>query len=66
MSGEGGTAVAIKARLGAGVWDMLVCEDCSNIWSAPDVDYEWTDDPESELSDCPRCHSNKVVREERG
>lgn len=59
--------MAIKAKLGAGVWDMLICEDCSHMWTAPDVDLEWTDDPDNHSADeCSACHSTRVIREERG
>lgn len=59
--------MAVKARLGAGMWDYVVCQDCATAWSAPDANLEWSDDPEdgSDLS-CPSCHSVWVVREERG
>lgn len=36
----------MKAKLGAGVWDLLFCEECKHSWADQDVDYEWTDDPE--------------------
>ena len=58
--------MAIKARLEAGVWDMLTCEDCGHFWTAADIDFEWTDDPEMGQIECPGCHSSRVVREERG
>lgn len=58
--------MAIKAKIGAGVWDSLHCEDCDHSWTAEDIDYEWTDDPEAGGVDCPQCHSYKVTREERG
>jgi hypothetical protein len=59
--------MAIKAKLGAGVWDWLICQECDHSWTAPDLDLEWTDDPERDLNDtCPTCGSSNVVREERG
>jgi hypothetical protein len=58
--------MAIKAKLGAGQWDMLVCEACGQNWAGLDVDPEWTDEPESGQTDCPACGSDKVIREERG
>ena len=59
--------MSIKARIGAGVWDFLLCQDCDHYWTAPDVDLEWTDDPEADpIDECPSCGSTKVVREERG
>ena len=60
--------MAIKARLGAGEWDMLVCENCEHLWHGLDVDPTWTDDPEGEhgASECPSCGGTSVVREERG
>ena len=61
---EGG--MSIKAKLGAGVWDFLMCEDCNHYWTRPDVNPEWTDDPEQGISECPCCGSSRVVREERG
>jgi hypothetical protein len=59
--------MAIRAKLGAGVWDLLVCLECTHYWTAPDMNLEWTDDPEVEVSgECPCCGSGAVVREERG
>lgn len=58
--------MAIKARLGAGEWDMLTCEDCGHTWYAPDIDPEWTDETEQGDAECPHCSSTKVTREERG
>ncbi len=58
--------MAIKAKLGAGVWDFLICVDCNASWTDHDVDHEWTDDPEAGVVECPRCQSTKVIREERG
>lgn len=59
--------MAVKAKLGAGLWDHALCEECDATWSTLDSDLEWSDDPEdgSDLH-CPSCHSNRVVREERG
>ncbi len=58
--------MGVKAKIGAGVWDMLTCEDCGNSWTSSDVDFEWTDDPEAGAIECPGCQSHRVVREERG
>jgi ribosomal protein L37AE/L43A len=58
--------MAIKAKIGAGVWDMLFCENCGYHWAGMDIDLTWTDDPEPGGIHCPRCESDKVVREERG
>ena len=58
--------MAIKAKLGAGQWDLLVCEDCGHNWTALDVDPEWSDEPEAGLAECPTCSSHEVIREERG
>ena len=58
--------MSIKAKLGAGEWDMLVCEECDNSWHATDIDPTWTDDPEWGETECPNCSSTKVLREERG
>ncbi len=58
--------MGIKAKLGAGEWDMLTCEECGHQWASSDVNYEWTDDPEDGGIECPGCSSPKVVREERG
>ena len=58
--------MAVKAKIGAGVWDALFCEDCSHSWAGEDLDHEWTDDPEAGAVECPQCHSGKVAREERG
>lgn len=58
--------MAIKAKIGAGVWDSLTCGDCDHSWTAEDIDFEWTDDPEAGQTHCPQCHSDKVTREERG
>lgn len=58
--------MAIKAKLGAGEWDMLFCQDCDNTWHGLDSDPTWTDDPEHGATECPECHSNNVMREERG
>lgn len=56
----------MKAKLGAGVWDLLVCQECGASWTEQDVNLEWTDQPEPGEVSCPTCHSTKVVREERG
>lgn len=56
----------VKARLGAGQWDILVCEECGHTWHTEDLDPEWTDDPEHGDTQCPNCSSAKVTREERG
>ena len=61
-----GMTVAIKAKLGAGVWDLLFCQDCDACWTDHDIDYTWTDDPEIGETHCPSCGSGSVVREERG
>ena len=58
--------MGIKAKIGAGVWDMLTCEECGHSWTASDLDLEWTDEPETGAVECPGCHSDRVVREERG
>lgn len=58
--------MAIKAKLGAGVWDLVQCEDCEAHWTEEDVDLTWTDDPEEGGSFCPSCGSANVIREERG
>ncbi len=59
--------MGIKARLGAGVWDFLLCQGCGHYWTSVDVDLQWTDDPEYCSDDvCPRCETADVVREERG
>lgn len=58
--------MAIKARIGAGEWDMLLCQECGSTWHGQDLDPAWTDDPEAGGIECPECHSAKVVREERG
>ncbi|MDQ3986416.1 MAG: hypothetical protein M3280_07960 [Actinomycetota bacterium] len=58
--------MGIKAKLGAGVWDMLFCEACGHFWTDGDLDYEWTDDPDRGHVNCPSCHSDRVTREERG
>ena len=59
--------MGVKAKLGAGVWDLLLCQDCGYSWPAPDVDLEWTDDPEHNHADqCCWCGSVQVIREERG
>lgn len=59
--------MGIRARLGAGVWDFLLCQECGQYWTAVDVDLEWTDDPVHGLGDvCSHCGSADVVREERG
>lgn len=60
--------MAIRARLGAGEWDMLICDDCTQLWHDSDVDPTWTDDPEEggHGTECPSCGSTRVVREERG
>lgn len=58
--------MGVKARLGAGVWDLLSCEDCGHSWTDNDVNHEWTDEPEPGDTHCPSCGSAKVVREERG
>lgn len=58
--------MTIKAKLGAGVWDMLVCEECALSGAGPDVDLEWTE-PEPGITDeCPNCQSTRMVHEERG
>lgn len=56
----------MKAKLGAGVWDLLFCEECGHSWTDNDIDYEWTDEPEPGHHHCPNCSSIKVAREERG
>ena len=58
----------IRAKLGAGVWDRLFCEECHHSWTEHDIDYEWTDEPEpgGPGIHCPHCHSSCVTREERG
>ena len=58
--------MAIKAKLGAGEWDMLTCEDCENTWHGTDVDPTWTDEADHGGIECPSCHSTKVIREQRG
>ncbi|MGH2731164.1 MAG: hypothetical protein ACRDJI_11240 [Actinomycetota bacterium] len=58
--------MTVKAKLGAGQWDLLFCEDCGHSWNDHDIDYEWTDEPESGEAYCPGCQSTHVVREERG
>ena len=58
--------MGVKAKIGAGMWDILTCEACGNSWTGADVDLEWTDDPEAGAVECPACHSERVVREERG
>jgi DNA-directed RNA polymerase subunit RPC12/RpoP len=58
--------MAVKAKIGAGVWDMLLCEHCTHSWTVNDLDYEWTDDPEEGAIACPRCGSEHTIREERG
>ena len=58
--------MAVKAKIGAGVWDLLHCEECEHSWTAEDINCEWTDEPEAGGIDCPHCHSHKVTREERG
>lgn len=58
--------MAIKARIGARVWDLLTCEECGHSWTADDTDLEWTDEPEPAETQCPSCHSAQVTREERG
>lgn len=58
--------MAIRAKLGAGVWDFIRCEDCEHYFESEDVNYEWTDEPETGSAPCPHCGSNKTVREERG
>ena len=58
--------MGVKAKIGAGTWDMLTCEDCGHSWTDADVDLEWTDDPEAGAGHCPGCQSERVVREERG
>ena len=63
---ERGTYMSIKARLGAGQWDILVCEECQHTWNMPDIDPTWTDEPEPGDAECPACFSTKVTREERG
>ena len=57
-----------RVKLGAGVWDLLVCEDCNHSWTDNDLDLEWTDDPEPGGlgTQCPHCQSDRVTREERG
>ncbi len=58
--------MGIEARIGAGEWDMLFCQDCHNGWSDSDIDPTWTDDPEEGEVRCPACGSANVIREERG
>lgn len=58
--------MAIKAKLGAGEWDILTCEECGHHWTGSDLDFEWSDDPEAGQVECPGCNSRKVIREERG
>jgi len=58
--------MAIKAKLGAGVWDILCCEECEQTFSTEDVEYEWSDEPETTDLTCPSCGSDRLVREERG
>lgn len=59
--------MAIKARIGAGQWDMLICDDCSHLWHDEDVDVAGTDEPEEGGAvSCPSCGGSKIVREERG
>ena len=59
--------MGIRARIGAGEWDLLVCEACGHIWQDPDIDPAWTDEPELGHAECPSCHeTRRIVREERG
>ena len=58
--------MAVRAKLGAGVWDFLICQDCGRSWSAEDVNLEWTDEPEEGEVRCSSCSSTTVIREERG
>lgn len=58
--------MAIRAKLGAGEWDMLLCQACGHYWLDKDIDPRWTDEPEEGHADCPTCFSTDVVREERG
>ena len=58
--------MAIKARIGAGQWDVLICEECQHSWNDTDIDPTWTDEPEAGEVQCPHCSSQKVTREERG
>jgi hypothetical protein len=62
----GGFAVGVRAKIGAGLWDLLFCQDCLASWTDNDVDYTWTDDPEEGQVECPTCGSTHVIREERG
>lgn len=66
LPNKGGGEMAIKAKIGAGQWDYLVCEECDHTWHGLDIDAEWTDDPEPGGTECPSCDSTKVSREERG
>lgn len=58
--------MAIRAKIGAGLWDLLFCQECDASWTDNDIDPEWTDDPEHGEVPCPSCGSDNVVREERG
>lgn len=60
--------MAIKARIGAGEWDILVCDSCSHLWHDIDIDHSWSDEPEDRGSgiECPSCSSSNIIREERG
>ncbi len=58
--------MAIRAKLGAGEWDLLFCQDCGHSWSDHDLSLDWTDEPEQGQAECPTCASSSVVREERG
>lgn len=61
-----GASMAIKARIGAGEWDMLICDDCTHLWHDEDVDPGWTDEPEGDATlNCPACGGSQIVREER-
>lgn len=49
------------------VWDLLICEACGHRWTSPDLDEQLRQEPEAERSQvCPNCHSDRVIREERG
>lgn len=58
--------MAVKAKLHAGQWDFLACEQCGHSWNDHDIDFMWTDDPEHGEIECPECRSARVIREERG
>jgi len=47
----------MKLKAGLGIRDLVFCDSCRLMWSAPDIDSEG---PEYQDHECPRCYSKKL------